>query len=134
MNNKKNRGSVIAMVALVLVAAVCVGAWFALRPDTHAGAKALTIEVIHSDGSSKAFDIRTDAEYLGDALLEYEEIGVVGEDGPYGLYISQVDGETASDADHTYWAISQDGVALMTGADGQVVSDGEHYELTLTTW
>ena len=130
----KNKKPLIALVALVAVIAVFAGIWFATRPDTKAGAKALTIEVVHGDGSSKEYNIRTDAEYLGDALMEHEEIGVVGESGDYGLYIKTVDGETASDADHTYWSLNLGGEALMVGADQQVIADGEHYELVLATW
>ena len=133
-NNKKTRGPVIALVALVLVALIGVGAWFALQPDAVAGGKELTVTVIHGDESSKEFAIRTDAEYLGDALLECGEMGVVGEDGAYGLYIKEVDGEVASDADKTFWAVALNGEDLMVGADSQPINDGESYALTLTTW
>ena len=133
-SSKKNRGPVIALVALVLLAAVGLGAWFALQPETAAGSKGLTVTVIHGDESSKEFAIRTDAEYLGQALMECEEMGVVGEDGPYGLYIKVVDGEEASDAEQTYWSVALNGEELMVGADSQVIHDGEAYTLTLTTW
>ena len=86
------------------------------------------------DESSKEFAIRTDAEYLGDALLECGEMGVVGEDGAYGLYIKEVDGEKASDDDHTFWSIALNGEDLMVGADSQPINDGESYTLTLATW
>lgn len=131
---KKNKGSIIALAALLCVALLFAGVWFATRPDTGAGSKALTIEVVHGNGESKEFTIRTDAEYLGQALVEAEEIGVVGEDGPYGLYIKTVDGENASDADQTFWSVSLNGEALMVGADQQPINDGEHYELVLTKW
>lgn len=131
---KKNRGPVIALVALVVVVAICAIGWFALRPDTNTGAKTLTIEVVHGDGSSKEYEIHTDAEYLGDALVENEKMAVVGEEGAYGLYIKSVDGEEASDAEHTYWAVRQDGVDLMVGVDSQPIADGERYELVLATW
>ena len=130
----KNKKIAVALVALLAAAALMVGGWLAARPDTNEGAKALTIVVVHGDESEKEFSIRTDAEFLGEALLEHEEIGVVGEDSQYGLYITEVDGEAASDADHTYWSLSKDGEMLMVGADSQPVADGEHYELTLTTW
>ena len=130
----KNKKIVVALVALLAAAALMVGGWFISRPDPQEGAKALTVVVVHGDKSEKEFSVRTDAEYLGDALLEHEEIGVVGEKGQYGLYIQEVDGEAASDADHTYWSLSKDGEMLMVGADSQPVADGEHYELTLTTW
>lgn len=98
------------------------------------GAKALTIQVVHGDGSAKNFDIHTDAENLGDALLEHKELAVVGSNGEYGLYITSVDGEEASDADQTYWSISQEGEMLTVGVDSQPIADGERYELTLSKW
>lgn len=131
---KKNKGVIIALGALLLVAAVFVGVFFATRGETTVGGKELTIQIVHGNGESKEFTIRTDAEYLGDALLEHEELGVTGEEGPYGLYIKSVDGEAASDADQTFWSVSLNGESLMVGADQQPIADGEHYELVLTKW
>lgn len=131
---KKNKGAMIGLVALVCAAAVFVGAYFATRGATTEGSKTLTIEIVHGNGDAQEYTVRTDAEYLGEALLEHEELGVVGEDGPYGLYIKEVDGEQASDADQTFWSVSQDGESLLVGADQQPIADGEHYELVLTKW
>ena len=131
---KKNKGAVIALVALVCAAAVFVGAYFATRGEVVEGSKSLTIQIVHGNGETKDFTIRTDAEYLGEALMEHEELGVIGEDGPYGLYIKEVDGEQASDADQTFWSVSLNGESLMVGADQQPIADGEHYELVLTKW
>ena len=131
---KKNKGVIIALAALVLVAAVFAGVYFATRGETAVGSKELTIEIVHGNGETKEFTIRTDAEYLGEALQENEELGVIGEQGPYGLYIKEVDGEQASDADQTFWSVSLNGESLMVGADSQPINDGEHYELVLTKW
>lgn len=131
---KKNKGAVIALVALLCAAAVFVGAYFATRGAVSEGSKELTIQIVHGNGETKDFTIRTDAEYLGEALMEHEELGVIGEEGPYGLYIKEVDGEAASDADQTFWSVSLNGESLMVGADSQPIADGEHYELVLTKW
>lgn len=58
----------------------------------------------------------------------------MGSNGEYGLYITSVDGEEASDADQTYWSISQEGEMLTVGVDSQPIADGERYELTLSKW
>ncbi len=131
---KKNWGAIIGLVALVCAVVVFLVAYFATRGATTEGNKTLTIEIVHGNGDAQEYTVRTDAEYLGQALLEHEELGVVGENGPYGLYIKEVDGEQASDADQTFWSISQDGQSLMVGADKQPIADGEHYELVLTKW
>ena len=131
---KKNKGPIIALAGRLCVALLFAGVFFATRQGTTAGSKALTIEVVHGSGETKEFHLHTDAEYLGQALDEAAEIGVVGEDGPYGIYIRTVDGETCSDAEQTWWAVRQNGVDLMVGADQQPINDGEHYELVLSKW
>lgn len=91
----------------------------------------ITVTVVDDKGESKDFEIATEADNLGDALVE---AGLVeGENGPYGLYINSVNGLTADyDEDKSYWAISKNGEYLMTGADSTAIADGEHYELTYT--
>lgn len=81
------------------------------------------------DGKSVTFTLHTDAETLGAALVA--EKLVEGEESQYGLYIKKVNGMTADyDVDKSYWSISKDGKDLMTGADGEKISDGAHYALT----
>lgn len=65
---KKQTKIILGVTALVVVIAVLLGVYYATRPDTNQGAKALTIVVVHGDGSEKDFTIHTDAEYLAEAL------------------------------------------------------------------
>ena len=127
---KKQTKIILGVMALVAVAAILLGVYFGTRPDVQEGAKALTITVVHGDGSEKAFDVHTDQEYLEGALLENEIV----EDNQteYGLYILTADGETVNEAGQEWWCITKDGELLMTGAGETVISDGEHYELTFT--
>ena len=121
---------ILGVVALVVVVAVLLGVYFVTRPDTVQGAKALTVTVVHGDGSEKVFDIHTDAEYLDDALLENSIV----EDNQteWGLYIITADGETADESQEQWWCITKGGEMLMTGASETPIADGEAYELTLT--
>lgn len=130
----KSRAPLIALLVLIAAVAACLAFWLAVRPGTSEGTKALTVQVVHGDGGTKDFALQTEAEYLAQALLEHAPLGIAGEDGPFGLYIQTVDGETASDAEQTFWSISKDGEALTVGASSQPVADGERYELTLTRW
>lgn len=100
------------------------------RSDESFGEGAKTIEVeVKADEQSVTFTIKTDKETLGDALLEHKL--VEGEQGAYGLYIKKVNGILADyDVDQHYWSLSKNGTALMTGADGEKISGGEHYEIT----
>lgn len=127
---KKQTKIILGVVALVAVVAILLGVYFGTRPDTQAGAKALTITVVHGDGSEKAFDIHTDEEYLEGALLENEIV----EDNQteWGLYILTADGETADEANQEWWCITKGGEMLTTGAGETPIADGEAYELTFT--
>lgn len=127
---KKQTKIILGVVALVAVAAILLGVYFATRPDVHEGAKALTITVVHGDGSEKAFDVHTDQEYLEGALLENEI--VADNQTEYGLYILTADGETVNEGNQEWWCITKGGELLMTGAGETVIADGERYELTFT--
>lgn len=88
----------------------------------------LTIE---ADSKSITLNLKTDKETVGEALSEYDIIS--GEQGPYGLYVKIVNGiEADYDKTQSYWAFCQNGEGLMTGVDGQTVSDGDSYEFVYT--
>lgn len=133
MNAKQNNTKkiVISLVSLLVVIAALLGIYRLTRGTAAEGAKNITVEVIHKDGSQKSFTYDTDREYLGEVLTE--EGLVDGEEGAYGLFITTVDGETADDANQEWWCITKDGGQLNTSADQTPLADGEHYELTLTT-
>lgn len=127
----KNKKLVIAAVALVLVVALMAGVWMATRPETQEGAKAYSVTVIHSDGTEKVFEYRTDEEYLGAALLA--EGLIVGEDGPYGLMVNTVDGEDAVwEVNGAYWALYVGEEYGTTGVDTTPVYDGSTFKLVFT--
>ena len=54
---------------VVIVAAFSV-IFINMKPETKKGEKNITVTVVFKDKSEKEFKINTDAEYLGDALLE----------------------------------------------------------------
>jgi len=95
-----------------------------------AGAKTISVEVVHGDGSRKTFEYHTDREYLGEVLKDEELVD--GEESAYGLFIMTVDGETIDEADQEWWCITRGGKQLNTGADQTPIADGEDYELTFT--
>lgn len=122
--------TVIAVVALIIVAGVIFGVWQFTRPDTKEGMKNVTVEVVHKDGSERTYEISTDHEYLADALLENNIVG--DNQGTYGLYIIMADGETVDEAGEEWWCLSKDGESLTTSASETVISDGDTYEITFT--
>ena len=91
----------------------------------------LTIDVVDADGNTETFTVNTDADNLGDALVQ--DGLVEGEMSTYGLYIKTVNGIRADyDLDGAYWALYSDGEMLMTGASDTAIADGQHYELVYT--
>ena len=127
----KDKKILMAVIALVAVVAIMVGIWFATRPETQEGAKTITVTVVHKDKTEKVFTYHTDEEYLGAVLLA-EEL-VVGENGPYGLMISAVDGETADySADQGWWQIFIGEESATLGADSIPVKDGDTFKLVYT--
>ncbi len=117
--------SAIVLVAL-LVGAVFLWKGCSAKPQT--GSKALTFEVVLQDGTSKEYPIRTDAEYLADALVE-EGLVTYAEDGMY----TTIAGVTADwNKDQGWWNIRKDGTALIVGMNEQPIADGEHYEAIYT--
>ena len=127
----KNQKVLIAAAALIVLIAVLAGVYFTARPATVAGAKAITVTVVHADGSAKEFRYHTDEEYLGPVLLT--EGLVEGEEGPYGLTINTVDGEKADwNENQSYWALYVGEDYAATGADSTPVKDGDTFKLVYT--
>ena len=82
--------------------------------------------VVDRDGNEKSYEIHTDKETVGEALLELNLIA--GDEGDYGLYVKTVDGVTADyDTDGEYWAFYVDNTYAQTGVDSTKVEEGKSY-------
>ncbi len=90
------------------------------------GEKKFEFEVIDGDKNVTSFEIHTDKEIVGDAL---SELGLIkGDEGPYGLYVKEVNGISADfDKDKTYWAFYVDGEYGLTGVDVTEIEEGRVY-------
>ena len=94
------------------------------------GATEIKFEVV-TEEKTVTFTICTDQAVLGDALLEQELI--VGEELPFGLYVTEVNGMRADyDLDKAYWMLTVGGVPAATGVDGTEVTAGECYAFVYT--
>ena len=129
--SKKTRNIIIAVAILLVLVVGSLLVWNHFKPAAQAGGKNIVLEVVHGDGSSKDFTIRTDAENLRGAL-EQEEGLIAGSESEYGLFVESVDGETADSGAQEWWCFTKDGEMLMTGVDDTMIADGEHYEATFT--
>lgn len=131
MNNKR----IVAIGALVLAALLIVFGivWFNTRPETSAGSKTITIEVIHKDESKNTFTYKTEAEFLADVLVG--EGLVEDNQDQYGLMIQEVDGERAVyEEDQSYWSILQNGEYAQQGASSLPIYDGDVISLVYTVY
>ena len=90
------------------------------------GEKQFDFYAVDSEGKASAFIIHTDAETVGEALLENELIS--GDESSYGLYVKTVNGVTADyDKDGCYWALYIDGKYAPSGVDSTEIEDGASY-------
>ncbi len=82
--------------------------------------------VVDKDGTETCFEVHTDKEIVGEALMD---CGLIeGEAGPYGLYVKAVNGIIADyDVDQTYWAFYVNGEYATSGVDTTVITEGETY-------
>ena len=123
-----NKRNWIVFVALVMVFALMLSGCSLLNPKGNNEIKNFTVTITHSDGTQKELTCTSDAEMVGD-YLQAEGI-VKGENGTYGLFIHEVDGERAVyEEDGAFWAFYVDGEQSLTGVDMTVLEDGKHYEL-----
>ena len=126
MNKKTLRLLAIFAVLLIAVAAV----YFLTRKPTTQGNKTITVTVVFEDGSEKVHTVKTDGEYLIDAIKDF----VTGEDSSYGFFITGVDGVEADSTAEQWWCLNDgNGEMLMTGASETPIQDGESYQLVFTT-
>lgn len=86
------------------------------------------LTVTGSDGKEIAVTVRTDKTIVGEAL---QELGIIaGEEGPYGLYIKTVNGETLDyDTNQMYWSFYVNGEYAMTGIDQTAIDPAASYAL-----
>ena len=88
--------------------------------------KQFTFVVVDGNGTETTFQISTDKNIVGDALLA--EGLIAGEEGAYGLYVKTVNGITADyDVDKTYWAFYINGEYAFTGVDATPIEEGATY-------
>lgn len=128
---RKNTKLALALLALLTVMALFAGLYLATRPQAVPGTKSVTVEVVHADESTKTFSYQTDKAYLGELLLA--EGLIKGDPGPYGLYITEVDGEVADYSQNkSYWALFVGKEYATQGADTTPMADGDAFALVYT--
>ena len=95
------------------------------------GATTFDFTVEDLDGTKTVFTIHTDETTVGAALIG---VGLLkGEDGPYGLYVHEVNGIRAVyEEDGSYWAFYVNGEYGMTGVDMTDIEPDTAYAMVKT--
>ena len=124
---------IIGVAALAVVIAVMAMLYAKFSEKPVEGTKQITIEVIGKEKNSTTYELKTDAEYLRQAMEEAEGLTFEGEEGDYGLVIYTVNGDTANfNTDKSYWSFYVNGEYCNYGVDTQPVEDGDAFKIEYT--
>ena len=130
---KKNVKKVLAVLLLAALAAGMAFVYVRFGAKPVAGSKAITITVVDSAAKETVYSLRTDAEYLLGAMEEAEGLSFSGSEGPYGMMITEVNGETADySVNGAYWGFTVNGEYGNYGVSEQPVHDGDAFVIAYT--
>lgn len=117
----------------VLIVAVLAALFYVTRIQPAEGSKAVTVEVVDSQGQSTMYELKTDAAYLAEVMDEADGLSYEAEEGEYGLNVLSVNGERAIYAeDGSYWAFYVNGEYCNYGISEQPVEDGDAFQIVYT--
>ena len=130
---KKNLGRILAAAAFALLIAALSFVYVTFGEKAVSGSKSVTLEVISSSAEKTIYTLKTDAEYLSEAMDAAEGLTYTAEEGPYGLSVSSVNGETADfNADGAYWGFFVNGEYCNYGISQQPAEDGDIFQIAYT--
>ena len=132
MNKKKViLGSGILVILIVAMTLI----WTHFREKPVEGSKEITIEVVNSKEESEVYELKTDAEYLLQAMEEAKEEGMTfdGEEGQFGFTVLTVNGEKADfNEGDAYWSFYVNDEYCSYGVSDQPVEDKDEFKIVYT--
>ena len=133
--SKKNNGKVILGVGILAAAIVLLAVLYSVfREKPVEGTKSITIQVAGPEEEKTEYALKTDAEYLRQAMEEAEGLTFSGQESEYGMMEDTVNGLTADyNADGAYWSFYVNGEYCNNGIDSQPVADGDAFSIVYTT-
>lgn len=131
------------IIALSIIVAVClvVLGVNTLMPKTQVGSKSITIVIEDKMNNKELYSktVRTDAEKLGDLLVEVKEVKAVFEDSTYGrLLVSLVDVAQKDPVTGPWWLYSSTknesclAAGMCMGVDDTPIKDGDDFTFVYT--
>lgn len=131
MKNKKIFGMIILFLLVATLSFVYVK--FSEKPVE--GSKAITIEVIDDKEKSTTYEVKTDAEYLKQAMEDADDLTFDGEEEEYGFTLYKVNGVVADfNVDGAYWSLMVNGEYGNYGISQQPVKDGDAFQIIYTAY
>lgn len=132
---KSNKKVIIGVALLVAVIAIMAAVFFMFRAKPVEGSKSITIEVINKAQESTVYTLKTDAEYLRQAMEEADGLEFDGTESEYGMMVSSVNGEVADyNVDGSYWSFYVNDTYCNYGIDSQPVYDGDAFQIVYTIY
>ncbi len=132
INERINKKAMLGIVALAVLVIVLGVLYVAFGEKPVEGSKSITIEVVNDEGESKMYEVKTDAEYLQQAM---DEAGVqyTGYEGPYGFTVETINGISGIyETDGAYWGFFVNDEYCNYGISQQPIKDGDAFKIVYT--
>lgn len=135
MKDKKIIGGIAGVVVLIALVIGMIFLYDKFSEKPVEGSKSITIEVIDDKEKSTKYEVKTDAEYLEQAMEETEGLDFDGEEGEFGFTLYEVNGVTADfNTSSAYWSLMVNGEYGNYGISQQPVEDGDVFQLIYTVY
>ncbi len=131
---KSNKKVILSVVALVAVIAIMAAVFFIFREKPVEGSKSITIEVVNKAQEATMYELKTDAEYLRQAMEEAEGLEFSGTESQYGLTVEVINGENTDFNNGSYWSFYVNDAYCNYGVDTQPVLDGDAFKIVYTIY
>lgn len=132
---KSNKKAILAVAVLALIVVAMAAVFLIFREKPVEGSKSITIEVINKAQESTMYELKTDAEFLRQAMEEAEGLEFTGTESEYGMMVESVNGEVADySVDASYWSFYVNDAYCNYGIDTQPVLDGDAFQIVYTVY
>lgn len=132
-SKKMDKKAVIGIVVLTAAVVLMAAGFFLFREKPVEGSKAIVIEVVDNGQKTVTYNVKTDAEYLRQAMEEAEGLEFSGAESEYGMMVDTVNGITADyNVNGAYWSFYVNGGYCNYGIDTQPVQDGDTFRIEYT--
>lgn len=132
-NKRMNKKAVIGIAALAAAVVLLAAVFFVFREKPAEGSKTVVIEVVDNEQKTVTYDVKTDAEYLRQAMEEADGLEFSGTESEYGIMVTTVNGLTADyNVNGAYWSFYVNGGYCNYGIDTQPVLDGDTFRIEYT--